>query len=89
MKDSLPKHVNNKESGIVNLDSMKGPGTHWVCYKKVGKSVQYFDGFGNLRPPLELTNYWGDVKVTYNRNRFQTYDKENCGQLCIKFLKNL
>ena len=87
MKDSLPKKVRVKESAIVNLDSKYGPGTHWVCYKKLGNTVTYFDSFGNLRPPLELLNYWGECHVTYNYKKYQSYDTENCGQLCIHFLK--
>lgn len=49
MRDSLPRTLPRKyESGIVNLDSTKGPGTHWVAYKKRGNNVKYFDSFGNL-----------------------------------------
>lgn len=65
---------------------MSGPGTHWVCYKKLSSLVKYFDSFGNLRPPIELIKYWGDVRVIYNRDQYQTYDTQNCGQLCMKFL---
>ena len=32
MRDLLPKNVDKFECGIVNLDSYKGSGTHWVCY---------------------------------------------------------
>lgn len=87
MRDSLPKKVKVNESAIVNLDSSSGPGSHWVCYKKHGNKVKYYDSFGNVRPPQELLEYWGNVQVTYNRDQFQTYDTENCGQLCIQFLK--
>lgn len=88
MRDNLPKKVRKNECAIINLDSETGFGTHWVSYKKNGNVVKYFDSFGNLRPPLELLKYWGDVDVYYNRNQLQTYDMTNCGQLCIKFLKS-
>lgn len=88
-RDALPKKVKNKESSIVNLDSVYNKGTHWVCYKKVGNFVKYFDSFGNLQPPLELLKYFGDVIITYNRNRYQSFNNENCGQLCIQFLKSV
>ena len=89
MRDTLPKKVHKNECAIINLDLNSGPGTHWVCYKKFGKQVKYFDSFGNLKPPLELLKYWGDVNVTYNRDRYQSYKSENCGQLCIQFLKSI
>ena len=55
MRDALPSTSPwENESAIVNLDDASGPGTHWVCYKKRGDRVMYFDGFGNLRPPIEL-----------------------------------
>ncbi|KAK4885619.1 hypothetical protein RN001_001890 [Aquatica leii] len=59
MRDNLPKggpHEN--ECGIVNLDSTRGPGTHWVCYRKHGSTVWYYNSFGNLRPPCELIDYF-------------------------------
>ena len=60
MRDSLPvgkPHIN--ETAVINLDSSTGVGTHWVCYKKRGAKVDYFDSFGDLRPPLELVRYLG------------------------------
>ena len=59
MRDTLPKTPHKYESAIINLDSSSGVGTHWVCYKKQGAKVYYFDGFGDLRPPLELVRYLG------------------------------
>lgn len=89
MRDNLPKKPLKNECAVVNLDSIRGPGTHWVCYRKIGKNVYYFDSFGNLRPPLELMSYFnrsGNVKVTYNHARFQKFNTTNCGHLCLEFL---
>ena len=33
-RDRLPKKI-KKECGIINLDDISGPGTHWVCYRNV------------------------------------------------------
>ena len=33
-RDGLPKKI-RKECGIINLDDMTGPGTHWVCYRNI------------------------------------------------------
>lgn len=94
MRNELPKKINNIEYGIINLDDSKGEGSHWTAYVKQGKMIKYFDSFGNLRPPMELISYfYSDGKnnlVKYNHNRYQKYDKTNCGQLCLQFLyKNI
>lgn len=90
MRDKLPLRPHVNESGIINLDTSKGPGTHWVCYKKTGNTVNYFDSFGNLKPPLELINYFGpDVKLKYNYTRKQAFSSVVCGHLCLKFLRNV
>lgn len=90
MRDALPTRVRCAECGIVNLDDAVGPGTHWVAYAKKGNVVIYFDAFGNLRPPRELARYLGESAiVTYNRRAFQTFDQRICGQLCLRFLREI
>lgn len=89
MRDTLPSKPRLYESAIINLDSIRGQGTHWVCYKKHGNQVNYFDSYGNLNPPLELIKYWGpSVYVRYNNGRKQGFNSVLCGHLCLKFLKN-
>lgn len=88
MRDDLPTHPRAYESGIVNLDSYSGNGTHWVCYKKMGNKVYYFDSFGNLKPPLELSRYFGDNEIYYNYRRVQNFNSVICGHLCLKFLSS-
>ena len=36
-RDGLP-HKIKKECGIINLDDIQGPGTHWVCYRNGGSA---------------------------------------------------
>lgn len=87
MKDNLPSVMWRNESGIVNLDNSMGPGTHWVCYKKLGSTVYYFDSFGNLPPPKELNKYFRSAKhILYNYERQQPDDTSICGHLCLEFL---
>lgn len=87
MKDKLPARIWENETGIVNLDNANGPGTHWVCYKKIFDTVYYFDSFGNLPPPKELMKYFKPAKnVMYNFNRIQLENTNICGQLCLDFL---
>lgn len=87
MRDGLPKKIRLNETGIVNLDNSIGPGTHWVCYKKLKNIVYYFDSFGNLPPPRELQKYFQGVKkIMYNYERLQNYNTPVCGHLCLEFL---
>lgn len=87
MKDALPANIWKNETGIVNLDNSEGIGTHWVCYKKLGKTIYYFDSFGNLPPPKELQYYFRTAQnVLYNYKREQPDDTSICGHLCLNFL---
>jgi len=91
--------IRRNESGIVNLDNAKDPGTHWVAYAKRDNHVIYFDSFGNLRTAKELVRYFGNdmTKIehnrtpyqTYNRTPYQTYNQSICGQLCLQFLQTV
>lgn len=91
MRDALPDRVHRRECGIVNLDDAASTGTHWVAYAKNGDTAIYFDGFGNLRPSRELARYLGgtDVSIAYNRQPYQTYNERVCGQLCLRFLRDI
>lgn len=86
MRDTLPTRGPRKnESAIVNTDSVKSSGTHWVAFKKRGKQVIYFDSYGNLRPPLELQQYLKNCRIYYNSDVFQRGGYK-CGHICLAFL---
>ncbi|KAF0704251.1 protein ALP1-like, partial [Aphis craccivora] len=42
-RDKLPVRPRRFESGIVNLDTVNGTGTHWVAYKKIEKKNIFKD----------------------------------------------
>lgn len=95
MRDNLPKKPHYYETGIINLDSQQGEGTHWCAYAKKGDYCLYFDSFGDLRPPREFIDYINDsastkqqrnMRVEYNYNRLQKFNTVNCGHLCLAFL---
>ena len=89
MRNELPKTGPFlKEAAIINLDNKEGPGSHWVAYKKNGKKIQYFDSFGNVRPPIDLNEYFGEEKINYNYKKYQDFNTFICGHLCLKFLCN-
>ena len=85
-RDELPKKI-GKECGIINLDDIQGPGTHWVCYRSGGGGIaspqnppaawsgviEYFDPFG-LIMPNEVLDYFhtGPVKpIVYSMDEIQ------------------
>lgn len=74
------------------MDKSSGEGTHWVAYNKCGNSINYFDSYGNLRPPQELSKYFcsnqSKSAIYYNHDNYQKFDSINCGHLCLKFLYN-
>lgn len=86
MRNTLPTAIKGRECGVVNLDSSNGPGTHWVAYVKNGNYVEYFDSYGNLKPPRELVHYFKNSIIKYNRTDYQKSNSFNCGHLCLKFL---
>lgn len=90
MRDTLPNNIKKFECGIVNLDSIFGNGTHWVCYYKKDKIKYYFDSYGNVNPPIELVKYLGKDDIFYNDSQIQSYeDPPICGHLCVFVLNEL
>lgn len=87
MRDTLPKKPFKIECGIINLDSSQNSGTHWVAYTKLNNYVEYFDSYGNLKPPDEFLKYVGS-NIYYNYDDEQKSNSYICGHLCIKFLNS-
>lgn len=85
MRDELPEFPLQLECGVINLDSSTNAGTHWVAYGKINDYVEYFDSYGNLKPPQEFVKYMGE-KIHYNYDNLQGNNLYNCGHLCLKFL---
>lgn len=89
MRDTLLKKKNKKaqECWILNHGSSKTDGTHWTALAKQFNIAYYFDSFGKLPPPLEVTKYLGDnVRLFYNVKKYQNYGSAICGHLCLRFL---
>lgn len=88
MKDQLPKKPRLVECGIVNLDDSVNEGTHWVAFIKLYDYCEYFDSYGDLKPPLELVKYLKTYNILYNYTRFQKNNTVICGHLCLEYLIN-
>ena len=85
-RDRLPKKI-RKECGIINLDDMTGPGTHWVCYRNIDNVVEYFDPFGLIMPneALEYFNTSGK-RIVYSMDEIQNRNTVLCGYWCLYYL---
>lgn len=95
-RDQLPEKLENKESGIVNFNTSKEPGSHWVAYFRDGNQKIYFDSFGQVIP-TEIQKYL-KTKEEYQNNLpviqrntdiVQEPNTVICGHLCLYVLDNL
>ena len=70
--------------GIMNLDSVKNDGTHWVLfYIDNNDNCCYFDSYG-MPASLELEQYFGKECI-YSSFKFQNIGSY-CDHLCLKLL---
>ena len=87
-RDRLLGAIRKKECGIINLYSIEGEGTHWVCYRNIDKQmVEYFDPFGLIIPD-EILHYLAKSgkKVFYSQDEIQNRDTVLCGYWCLYYL---
>ena len=86
MRDELKNMVPDyQECGILNLNTSKQPGSHWVCWFKNGDKKYYFDSYGVV-PPLEIVDYLKQP-IIRNTTQVQSFNQTICGQLCLYVLK--
>ena len=73
---------------IINLDSLKNAGTHWVCCvpgeraKRAPRALWYFDSFG-MGFPQEFKS---SKPVIWNSSQYQNINSVLCGYYCLYFL---
>ena len=85
-RDQLPSKI-KKECGIINLDDMQGPGTHWVCYRNIDSVVEYFDPFGLIMPNEALKYFNTSGKhIVYSIDEIQNRNSVLCGYWCLYYL---
>ena len=97
MRDTLPEAPPCKlECGIVNFNTSKEKGSHWVCYYKNRTLRIYFDSYGQITP-LEVQNYLKTKRerrgvvgvIQRNTDIIQPINTNICGHLCLFVLKAL
>ncbi|CAH3166480.1 unnamed protein product [Porites lobata] len=85
-RDGLPNKI-KKECGIINLDDITGPGTHWVCYRNIDNVVEYFDPFGLIMPNEALKYFRTSGKrIVYSMDEIQNRNTVLCGYWCLYYL---
>ena len=82
--DALPNCKHKNECGIVSVDDIQGPGTHWTAYCITKKENEYFDSFG-LPIPEDVADYLGKNTI-YSPDELQDRNSIFCGLWCIYFL---
>ena len=95
-RDQLPKKIGNKETEIVNFNTSKEPGSHWVAYFRDGSKKIYFDSFGQVIP-TEIQKYlktkdeykYNLPVIERNTDVVQEPNTVICGHLCLYVLDNL
>ena len=79
----LPNRI-RKECGIIDLDDIQGPGTHWVCYRNIDSVVEYFDPFGLIMPNEALEYFRTSGKrIVYSMDEIQNRNTVFCGYWCL------
>lgn len=76
---------------VVNTDSSKEPGEHWVAILITSnRKADYFDSFG--LPPLhrDFVRFLNRVSRTwrYSVKDIQNYSSVKCGEYCISFINH-
>lgn len=87
MKDEVKKlTIHDKMFFIVNYDTSKQSGSHWVAVVKQGDNVYHFGSYGV--PPLrEIKARFSQFNVYYNDRPVQLQGTAICGHLCLAFIE--
>jgi len=90
-RDNLPKRFKKPAAFIVNTDSQKEPGEHWVVIFVNKNNVEYFDPLGF--PPIgkhffEFVRCHTKRAFLYNCKTIQNPASNKCGNYCIAFVKH-
>ena len=84
--DLLPDVLKPQQVYILNLDTSKEKGSHWVCLQTIGapEIITYFDSFGSP-PPLEIIPKLlrNGKTIVYSDIAVQSILSQYCGYHCL------
>lgn len=74
----------NSKFYVLNMDSAKGGGTHWILLWLIGDVGVYFDSFGSP-PPEKVLKRMKELKKTNisNISIYQDLTSSLCGYYCL------
>ncbi len=86
--DKIPKLNDLSPYCILNLDSSKEPGSHWVALAKNGRDSILYDSFGrDNKKIIPNLRYSGNGRIIdTDRDAEQKIMQTNCGSRCLAFL---
>ena len=86
--DKIPKLNDLSPYCILNLDSSKESGSHWVALAKNGNQSILYDSFGREHPTIiPQLRYSGNGKILDTDNDAEQKIREtNCGARCLAWL---
>jgi hypothetical protein len=87
--DQLPTLTSTKPYAVINVDSSRQSGSHWValCYCASKKQTLIFDSFGRLTRVLipSVFKKYNTIDTDYDHN--QLISQNTCGQKSLAFIR--
>lgn len=86
--DRLPRKFSLPAIFIVNLDSHRLPGSHWICITISDNQLGcYFDSYGSRPTTPHIIRFLRKHtrRYTYNRQRLQSSFSQTCGHYASLF----
>ena len=87
--NELSRLLNKHICFIVNTQSIIYPGKHWIAVFMNSNRAEIYDPIGHP-PPTRLYNCISSLVpvIEWNDRGIQSIFSNNCGSLCIQFLKH-
>lgn len=82
-RDKLPPFRDG--AYVINTDSSKEPGEHWVAVYGTPYHVEYFDSYGG-DPSIKFQRWWRKKSWSANPIPLQSPLSAVCGQYCLFYL---
>ncbi len=91
-RDTLPVHMSENETVVINYDTDSGQGTHWVAAINIPGHdyVYFFDSFG-IVPGDTIQSYLktSGKQIMFSDAEIQQFDSVACGYYCVYVIKQL
>lgn len=94
--NELPRRPDDDFSVVINTESDKEPGAHWVALLRKAARFYFFDSYGREvngdlftdKFKTIVSSYIGG-HYTWNSDWFQQLTSNACGYYCVYFIKSM